>query len=241
MESKKSFGQRLEAVFAGKGFYIVLFTCVAVIGVSAWVMLVGTGTNVEDLSAIDSDLAISVMNEEPTATVKEPVAEPPKQVQQLEAEPEESIQVSVPAAEPEQVIGAFFVWPLTGEIELPYSVDALVYNRTMGDWRTHEGVDLAAAQGTQVMACASGMVEAVYNDEMYGTTVVLNHGGGLCSSYSNLAATPTVYVGDGVVAGEILGSVGDTALCESGEVNHLHFVMSLDGVPVDPADYMPER
>ena len=48
MEEKKSFGESLEAFFAGKGFYIVLFLCVAVIGVSAWAMLTGKGTDVED-------------------------------------------------------------------------------------------------------------------------------------------------------------------------------------------------
>ena len=45
-EKKKGFGESLEAFFAGKGFYIVLFLCVAVIGVSAWAMLTGKGTNV---------------------------------------------------------------------------------------------------------------------------------------------------------------------------------------------------
>jgi murein DD-endopeptidase MepM/ murein hydrolase activator NlpD len=48
-----------------------------------------------------------------------------------------------------------------------------------------------------------------------------------------------VYVGDTVSVGEIIGSVGDTALCETNEVAHLHFAMSLDGAGVDPADYLP--
>lgn len=48
-----------------------------------------------------------------------------------------------------------------------------------------------------------------------GTTVVVEHGGGLTSTYSNLASVPTVAVGDTVGAGSVLGSVGGTAIAES--------------------------
>jgi hypothetical protein len=41
MEKKKPFGTRLETFFAGNGFYVVLFLCVAVIGISAWSLLSG--------------------------------------------------------------------------------------------------------------------------------------------------------------------------------------------------------
>ena len=43
MEEKKTFGQKLEKFFTGRGFYIVLFLCIAVIGVSAWVLLFTDG------------------------------------------------------------------------------------------------------------------------------------------------------------------------------------------------------
>ena len=46
--SSNSSGKRLEGFFTGKGFYIVLFLCVAVIGVSAWMMAAGNGTMAED-------------------------------------------------------------------------------------------------------------------------------------------------------------------------------------------------
>ena len=132
-----------------------------------------------------------------------------------------------------------FCWPINGEIENPFSADTLVFNRTMSDWRTHEGVDIAAPLGTQVMAAAAGRVEQISTDDLYGVTVVIDHMGGLRSVYANLAETPTVNVGDSVAAGEIIGAVGTTALCESAEVTHLHFAMTLDGTSVDPAEYLP--
>ena len=115
----------------------------------------------------------------------------------------------------------------------------LSYNPTMDDWRTHDGLDIASAAGTEVKAAAAGTVTAVLQDAMMGTTVVVEHGGGLNSTYSNLAAVPTVAVGDTVGAGSVLGSVGGTAIAESALASHLHFSMSLDGSTVDPLEYLP--
>ncbi|MCD7861515.1 MAG: M23 family metallopeptidase [Oscillospiraceae bacterium] len=109
----------------------------------------------------------------------------------------------------------------------------------MQDWRTHDGLDIAAAIGTQVRAAANGRVTDVYADDAYGTTVVISHNGWLCSVYSNLAATPTVAVGDTVGVGQVIGAVGDTALAEIGEPAHLHFAMTCGGESIDPGEYMP--
>ena len=68
---------------------------------------------------------------------------------------------------------------------------------------------------------------------------VIRHRDGLESVYANLAATPTVAVGDQVVVGQVIGAVGDTALCEIGQPSHLHFAITADGVAVDPLDYLP--
>ncbi|MEG1858563.1 MAG: M23 family metallopeptidase, partial [Pseudoflavonifractor sp.] len=60
------------------------------------------------------------------------------------------------------------------------------------------------------------------------------------SSYSNLAAVPTVEAGDRVAAGDIIGAVGDTAKAESAVASHLHFEMRKADAPVSPLDYLPE-
>ena len=134
-----------------------------------------------------------------------------------------------------------FIWPVVGSVETPHSVEALVYSRTMADWRTHSGIDISTGLGGKVIAAADGTVEQVYTDEMYGMTVVIHHGGGLRSIYSNLAETPAVAVGESVGIGDTIGSVGQTALAEIGDVTHLHFEMTLDGETVDPNDYLPLR
>ena len=61
---KKPFFERAEAFFAGKGFYIVLFLCVTVIGVSAWSMLTGGGKTQRD-----SEIGVAAANLDPDAAV----------------------------------------------------------------------------------------------------------------------------------------------------------------------------
>lgn len=143
-----------------------------------------------------------------------------------------------PAAE---TAAEVFCWPVSGSVERPFSMETLVYDRTLADWRTHEGLDIAAELGSRVCAAADGSVERIYSDERYGVTVVLYHGGGLRSIHANLAAVPAVKEGDEVRLGQVIGAVGDTALLEQGDVSHLHFAMTLDGVPVDPVDYLPRK
>ena len=81
----------------------------------------------------------------------------------------------------------------------------------------------------------------VYDDGLYGTTVVIDHGAGIVSVYSNLAALPTVVAGDSVSLGDTIGSVGTTAICETNSPYHLHFAMRVNGESVDPTAYLPVR
>ena len=111
----------------------------------------------------------------------------------------------------------------------------------MGDWRTHDGVDIACAPGTPVMAPAGGMVADLYHDDLMGMTVVISHADGVVSTCSNLESIPTVEIGDTVRTGEIIGSVGESAIAESREASHLHLSMSKNGVSVDPLEYLPKH
>ena len=108
----------------------------------------------------------------------------------------------------------------------------------MADWRVHTGVDFAADLGEPVSAAGDGTVKKIYSDDLFGTTVIVDHGNGVCSIYSNRAATPAVSEGDTVSLGDTIGAVGDTAIGETGEVSHLHFAMEKDGARCDPFDYI---
>ena len=116
----------------------------------------------------------------------------------------------------------------------------LVYDRTMGDWRTHNGADFAATTGEIVMAIADGTVTEVSHNAFYGTCIVISHGGGMESRYYGLAGQATVSVGDPVKAGETIGSVDTGCHFESLEPVHLHVELSIDGKYVNPGEYIQQ-
>ena len=130
------------------------------------------------------------------------------------------------------------VSPLVGEEVAAFSVDELKYNETLGDWRTHDGVDIAAEVGTQVLAACSGTVTQVIDDDLMGTSVTIAHDGGYETVYSNLQSVPTVSEGQEVSAGEVIGAVGSSSIAEFSMPAHLHFSVSKDGVPCDPAEFL---
>ena len=241
--NSKSSGKGLEGFLMGKGFYIVLFLCAAVIGLSAWMMTAGNET-MEDLANSDGNLNnYRVETVLITPDVQAPKAEV-MAIPEATMEPviEEIEEPTLPVrAEEEEVLPdmSVTVWPVEGELERLYDVDHLHYDVTMRDWRTHDGLDILAPLGQTVCAAMPGVVRFVQDDGFYGTFVTVDHGDGTCAVYANLASMPAVSVGDWVQAGDVIGAVGTTALCEIGQGTHLHFAVYLDGESVDPLDYLP--
>lgn len=149
--------------------------------------------------------------------------------------------VNEEAAGEELTAPALVVSPLSGVISAVFSVDELQYNATLDDWRVHDGVDIAAAQGTAVLSACDGTVVSVEDDPMMGATVVIRHSGGYETTYANLQSVPTVSDGDTVTAGQVIGAVGSTAAQESADGPHLHFAVTKDGTPIDPEVFLGKQ
>lgn len=133
-----------------------------------------------------------------------------------------------------------FSLPVDGEISFDFSDSVPVFSPTMDDWRTHLGVDVLAELGSEVFAVADGTVTNVWDDPFMGTCVSIEHSGNAVSIYKNLAKD----VGDGIVigcsvkAGDVIGSVGETAMNEIAQEPHLHFEMTVKGETVDPKNHL---
>lgn len=121
--------------------------------------------------------------------------------------------------------------PVPGRVLNAYSGDELVYSKTLGDWRTHNGVDLAAEAGEPVKAAALGQVSAVYQDAVWGWTVEVSDGSRVYR-YQGLEA-PAVQTDEEVHAGDVLGTVGRVP-AEAKLPSHLHFEIRQDGSCIDP-------
>ena len=246
---KKTLTERIGDFIAGRGFYIVLFLCVAAIGISGYYLYstLGSGT-AKDVVADTPIQVVVTPSPAPSTTPKAaiPTAKPtPTPTPTPSTKPSPSTTPapsSTPAPSPSPSYKPTFAygWPVEGDVIRDFSLEVLAYDETMGDWRTHNGIDIAAEEGTSVCAVSSGTVTGVYEDDLMGITVMIDHGNGLTSTYSNLAADPVVAVGDDVLTGDPIGKVGCTALVESARPPHLHLEMSQDGLSVDPALFLPE-
>lgn len=127
--------------------------------------------------------------------------------------------------------------PVTGETIGVYAMDCLSYNETTRDWRVHNGVDLAAEAGAPVGAAADGTVYTTYEDDTLGFTVVIRHDGGYTTRYSSLDRDLCVAPGDTVTLGQTIGYASDSALVESVMGAHVHFSVSCQDQPMDPAEF----
>lgn len=134
-----------------------------------------------------------------------------------------------------------FVSPVVGEVTKGHSLEIPVFSSTLQEWRVHTGIDISANEGSEVFASADGTVSRVYSDPFLGKTVEITHSGGIVSTYSNLAATDiAVKEGDTVKSGALIGLVGDTSLSELADEAHLHFSIKVNGVSVNPLDYISD-
>lgn len=143
-----------------------------------------------------------------------------------------------PSREPEPSAPSKYNSPVDGRLIRSYAMDSLIYSKTLDQWMTHSGVDIAAPKGREVRAIAPGVVERVYDDDMYGTSVLIDHGNGLKTLYCGLKKEPPVSEGDKLGDRALIGNIGDTAISECAEESHLHFEVIRDGLPVDPEGYV---
>ncbi len=127
--------------------------------------------------------------------------------------------------------------PVSGDTIGAYAMDCLSYNETTRDWRVHNGVDLAAEAGAPVAAAADGTVYTTYEDDTLGYTVVIRHDGGYTTRYSSLNENLCVAPGDVVTLGQTIGYAGDSALVETVMGAHVHFSVSCQDQPMDPAEF----
>ena len=210
----------------GKGYYIALVLCAAAIGITG-ILYYRNGREAQPViqePEQQATVAVDTQQEDQAVAATNPV---------VVHKPVEDTPVEAPAPKVLKTAA-----PVSGETVASYAMDCLSYNQTTRDWRVHNGVDLAAEVGTEVLAAADGVVYTTYNDDIMGTTVVIRHDGGYTTQYSSLQEDPPVGKGEEVFAGDIIGYVGATAAAESTMGPHLHFSVFKDGKIVDPAEYV---
>ncbi|GAA0558552.1 peptidoglycan DD-metalloendopeptidase family protein [Rhizomicrobium electricum] len=124
----------------------------------------------------------------------------------------------------------FMALPLHGPITAAFGK---MHDPFTGKIRFHNGVDIKAPDGTDIVAPAAGQVTAVRrNDGPYGNVIEIDHGNGLVTRYSHLK-TIEIANGDRVAAGQLIARVGSTGRSTG---PHLDLQVLRNGTPVNPAE-----
>ena len=114
----------------------------------------------------------------------------------------------------------------------------VVYNKTLGVYTGHMGIDFSAEAGAEVCAAYGGTVESVTTSYLEGTTVTIDHGDGLKTVYNSIEANEDIVAGKIVAKGQKIGEVSDNNRQEYKDGPHLHFETILNGLRIDPETYL---
>ena len=132
--------------------------------------------------------------------------------------------------------GTTFIMPVKGEIIGSHSSGELVKYEALGEWRTHDGIDIKAEAGSEIKAAADGKIKSVSEDPLWGTVIEIEHEKGIVTLYYGLAKEVPVKAGDEVKSGDVIGTLGETNLAEVDKDSHLHFAMKENGKFIDPKE-----
>lgn len=236
---------RFTSFLTGKGFYIAIAVSVIVVAVTAFFAI---NAKRNDIVGQNSNNLSSNLGTSSGLEVHEPQSDVPMEstssssASESESEQEANVatqpQNNDSAVEEQRSFSNTFVMPLNGNIINEFSDGELVKSKTLKEWRTHDGIDIAADIATPVKSSSDGIVISITQDPQWGVVVVIDHGNGYESYYMGLNVNVNVAVEDVVDIGTVIGSVGQTAEIEVGEEAHLHFAIKKDGIWIDPMTLM---
>lgn len=125
------------------------------------------------------------------------------------------------------------IWPTRGWVTSGFGFRKSPFT---GSREKHEGWDIAARAGAPIRSSADGVVVVAGRDSGYGNLLEVDHGYGLVTRYGHNSKL-LVKVGDRIKRGQVVAQVGSTGRSTG---PHLHYEVILNGVPVDPQNFILE-
>lgn len=207
-----------------KGFWIISLACLAAV-------------------AVTSFMAYDIISPSKVKTTPDKTYEAKKETESADSStpaapestetPAETESSSAPSGEEVSAAATFFVMPVSGDVVKGYSNSELQYSETYQDMRLHEGLDIAAEEGTKVTASGAGRVVSIEKSPTLGNVITIDHGNGITAKYCGLADKAEVNVGDTVDSKTVIGKVGEIP-AESVEATHFHIEMFSGEKSVSP-------
>ncbi len=232
----------IKAFFREKGLYLICLALVFAATAAGILALRSVVNNLAGLTTRNGQQALQEDDtwDQPDTTVTNPASDVPEPTSTPSAAP------SAPASSSGAPSGSAAASPAPAAAAVPSASDAgssalwrsdplvefsgneLVYNETLADWRTHNGVDYAAQPGEKVTPVCAGKVTAVTQDALWGGVVEITDADGAVWRYCGLTDLQ-VKAGAEVTAGDALGTVGELP-AEAHVKPHIHLECLKEGV-----------
>ncbi len=225
----KYYKSKTAKFLAGKGFYPVVAICLIAVGVATWSAV----SSLAPQADVSSNQSYTEKVSSYTVSEKEPE---PAGNTVSDVSDTRSSSIKQTSSTPKKPTAEYFVMPIEGNIIKNFSLTNLQYSATYSDMRIHNGIDIDAAEGSQIKSAGAGVVSKIENDVLWGTVIKIDHGNGIVGVYCGID-NPSVKENDTVHAGTTLGELGIIP-CESSDKSHLHFEILCNDQYTSPLDVM---
>ena len=132
-----------------------------------------------------------------------------------------------------------FILPVENStIGKEFTSSSVVFNKTLGVYTGHMGMDFHAEAGSNVLCVYKGTVESIVTTYLQGTTITIDHGNGLKTVYNSIEAKEGLAKGQTLNAGDVIGTVSDSNRQEYKDGAHLHFEVYEKDVKINPNKYL---
>ena len=228
--NKQSLWQKLKNKRINRSYlFTVLALAVALVVIIAAAIAANRSKEPTELPEDDTNKATDKITEQPTEQPTEPEAT---------EKPTESNGNSVTTG---NKIPSFIL-PVSGTLTNKHDPTLQVFSPTMQDYRVHIGVDLATKENSPVYAAADGKISKIWVDTLMGYCIAIKHSGDCVTIYKNLSENLPEGIAEGVSvrSGQLIATVGESAMVEIADEPHLHFEMTVGDLSVDPLEYLDE-
>ena len=232
MPEKKKFSL-MEKLKNTKVKRAAVLTTVLLLVAVAVIISVTVASNRSKKKNEPADTKDNTVTQDNTPSTKAPTTNPPATEAPNTEKPTTNVNSKLPT----------FILPVSGALSAKHDPKLQVYSPTMKDDRVHLGVDIVTEKDAPVYAAADGTVSRIWQDTRMGYCLAIKHSGGAYTIYKNLAKTLPEGISEGakVRSGQLIASVGESAMVEVAEEPHLHFEMTVGDLAVDPLKYFSEK
>ena len=229
-QRKPSFIEKLKNTKINRATVITAIVLVAAIAITVAVTVATKRTKDVPTPPVETEDNIPDDTKRPSETPKD--TEKPVETQKPAGNGSSAVQNKLPS----------FSLPVSGVLASKHDPDLQVYSPTLNHYRVHLGIDIATEESAPVYAAADGKIARIWNDDLMGYSIAIAHSGNSYTYYQNLSETLAKGITEGatVHSGQLIATVGDSALTEVADEPHLHFEMTVADLSVDPLAYFSE-